>query len=453
MKEFKKNKIYTAVIEGYTSEGLGVARIEGRAVFIKGALIGEKCRIRIVKAGRNAVYGKLEETISPSTERTEPVCSVFDGCGGCSLQHMTYAEELRFKKQRVDDAFSRIGGLSLKCEEIIGAENICSYRNKAIYSVSEENGRPVAGFYRERTHEVVSADGCAIESEYSAAAVRAVLKWMAEYDIPAFSADTSEGIRRIFCRYAFGTGEGQIVLVTGRSRLPCKDELIDILRRECPETVSIMRNINDRPGDTVLSGDYELLWGAARIRDTLMGLDFSIAAGAFYQVNREQAEKLYKKALEYVSLKKSETALDLYCGAGTITLCLAREAGCAVGVEIVESAIESAMENAKENEIENVRFICADAPKAAKMLNCEGFSPDVVVVDPPRKGLSPETPGIIASMSPERVVYVSCDPGTLARDLKAFSGLGYAPARACAVDMFPRTPHVETVVLMSRKEK
>ena len=450
MTELVKNDIYTARIEGYSSEGSGVARIGGRAVFVKGALAGEECRIRILKAGKNAVYGKIEELLSPSPERMVPACPVFSACGGCSLQHMTYEEELRFKRRRVDDAFDRIGGLDLRCEDILGAENIWSYRNKAIYSISEKAGRPIAGFFRERTHDVVPAERCYIESDYSAKIVHTVLRWMDEHNIPAFSPETGHGIRRIFCRYGFGTGEGQAVLVTGRGKLPNKEELIASVRSACPETVSIMRNINDRPGDTVLSGKYEAVWGRDSINDTLLGLRFSLSPGAFYQVNRAQAERLYSKALEYASLNKTETALDLYCGVGTITLCLAREAARAIGVEIAENAVKNAGENAEENGIENARFICADASAAAKKLKDEGLNPDVVVVDPPRKGLSAETPAIIASMAPRRVVYVSCDPATLARDLKAFSALGYTPARACAVDMFPRTVHVETVVLLEK---
>lgn len=273
------------------------------------------------------------------------------------------------------------------------------------------------------------------------------------WGIKEFVPETGRGVRRIYCRYGFKTGQGQTVLVTGNGPLKHTDELVEMLRAACPETVSILRNVNSEPGDTVLGHAFETIWGRERIEDELLGLRFRLAADAFYQVNRTQAEHLYKKAVELAGLDGSQNVLDLYCGTGTITLCLAKKAKCAVGVEIVESAVDNAVKNARENGVQNVRFLCGDAAKLAEQLRDEGFSPDVVVVDPPRKGLSPEAPALIASMEPERVVYVSCNPGTLARDLKTFAPLGYQTVRACAVDMFPRTPHVECVVLMSRVTK
>jgi 23S rRNA (uracil1939-C5)-methyltransferase len=419
-------------------------------VFVKGLMEGETCKARILKAGKNVAYAKIEELIEPSEHRIAPDCPVYGKCGGCALRHMDYEEELRFKKQRVTDALSRIGGVDVEIEEIIGADSPDGYRNKTIYSVERIDGSATTGFYRPRSHDLVPVERCAIESDYSKRAAAAVRVWMDEWSIPDFSPDIGKGVRRVYCRFGFSSGEGQTVLVTGKGEIPHLSELTDTLIRACPETVSVMRNINAEPGDTVLGRDFRPIWGAEKITDELLGLKFSLAPDAFYQVNRTQAERLYSKAIEYAGLDGTQNVLDLYCGTGTITLCLAKKARAAVGVEIVESAVKNAVKNAEANGIENARFLCGDAAELTAKLRGEGFIPDVVVVDPPRKGLSPDAPALIASMSPQRVVYVSCDPGTLARDVKTFAALGYTVTRAAAVDMFPRTRHVETVVQLSR---
>lgn len=446
----QKNDVYTAECVGYTSEGAGVCRIEGRAVFVPNLIEGESAEIRILKVSNTAVYGKLERLLSASPERVEPDCPVYGKCGGCAVRHMSYSEELRFKRQKVQNCITRIGGLDIKADEIIGADSVDGYRNKTIFTVGEGGE---TGFYRARTHDLVPAPECSIESDYARRVAGAVRKYMRECRVPAFSEKTGSGVRRVMARYGFESREGQAVIVTGRGAVKSADKLIEYILSAAPETVSIMRNINPRPGDTVLSFDYERLWGRESIRDTLCGLSFDLSAGAFYQVNHDQAEKLYGKALEYAALTGSETVLDLYCGTGTITLCLAKKAGRAIGCEIVGAAIENAVENAKHNGVQNAGFICADAEKCADELLKSVLRPDVVCVDPPRKGLSPEVPGIIAKMAPERVVYVSCDPATLARDLKCFASFGYKTEKATPVDMFPRTAHVETVVLMSRVER
>ncbi len=450
MPELKKNEIFDVTCEGYTSEGMGVARIDGRAVFVRGLLFGERAEIRILKATKTAVYAKVEAIITTSECRQAPDCTVFWQCGGCMLRHMSYGEELRLKKKRVEDAVKRIGGIDLPAEEIIGADSVSGYRNKTIYTVGRIGNRGVTGFYRERSHDLIAAPDCAIESDYSRRAAAAVRRAMDGYFIPEFDPETGRGLRRLMCRFGFSSGEGQVVLVTGKGKLPHEKELLEAILTACPETVSVLKNVNSDPGDTVLGRDYELLHGRQSIRDELCGLSFDLAPDAFYQVNRAQAEKLYGRALEYADLSENDTALDLYCGTGTITLCLARKAGRVIGAEIVESAVKNARLNAERNGINNAVFICADAGKAASELGAQGFRPDVVVVDPPRKGLFPEVPGIIAGMEPKRIVYVSCDPGTLARDLKIFSELGYRAEKLTAVDMFPRTSHCEVVVSMSR---
>ncbi len=450
--ELQKNDIYTDRCVGYTSEALGIVRLDGRAVFVKGLIRGERAEIRIVKTGKRAVYGKIERLLEASPERISPDCAVYGKCGGCALRHMSYREELEFKKKRVEDAFLHIGGIELKVDEILGAKEINGYRNKTIYTVGRDENGAVTGFYRARSHELIPTDRCLIESDYGNRCADAVKAWIDRYNIPIFDSESGQGVRRLMCRWGEKSGEGQVVLVTGKGEIPHKKELVEKILEICPETVSIMGNVNPAPGDTVLSREFYTIWGQDYIMDSLCGMEFRLAPGAFYQINHNQAERLYEKAIEYAALTGREKVLDLYCGTGTITLRLAMEAKEAVGAEIVESAVKNAGENAERNGVGNVRFICGDAGETARTLREKGYNPEVVVVDPPRKGLLPEVSGIIASMEPQRVVYVSCDPGTLARDLKLFKELGYDPQKATAVDMFPRTSHVETVVLLSRQE-
>ena len=450
-----KNDIITgALIEGYTSTGMGVARIDGQAVFVQGALRGERCTIKILKAGKTAVYAKIEEIIERSPHRIEPACPVYRTCGGCSLMHMDYSEELRLKRERIESAFRRIGGLELTLDRINGAESCLSYRNKAIYSVASSGGRAVTGFYRARSHDVVPVESCPIQADFSDRAAAAVREWMDACGVPAYDERSGRGcVRHVFCRYAFRTGEGQVTVVSASERLENTDTLIEMIRDRCPETASIVLNVNKTRGNTVLAGDFSVLWGKERITDELCGFKFALSPRSFYQINRDQAERLYEKAVEYAGLTGSETVLDLYCGTGTITLCMAKKAGRAIGAEIVEAAIDDAKKNAAANGVKNAGFICADASKAAAALREQGLKPDVVVVDPPRKGLEQSVIATVAEMAPARVVYVSCDPATLARDLRLFAELGYCAARAEAFDMFPRTSHVETVCCLYHQKK
>ena len=451
----QKNDIVTgALIEGYTSEGMGVARVDGQAVFVHGALRGERCDIKILKVGKKAVYAKIENITERSMHRTEPVCPVYRTCGGCALMHMDYEEELAFKKERIESAFRRIGGLELTLDRITGSDNCLGYRNKAIYNVSTVGGRTVTGFYRPRSHDVVPVERCLIQAGFSDRAAAAVRRWMDENGVTPYDENTCSGsVRRVFCRYGFKTGEGQVTVVSASSELTNIRGLVDEIRSACPETVSIVLNVNKTTGNTVLAGDFSVLWGREQITDELCGLKFALSPRSFYQINRDQAERLYDKAVEYAGLSGSETVLDLYCGTGTITLCMARKAGRAVGAEIVAAAISDARFNAAGNGVSNAEFICADASQAAESLKKQGLQPNSVVVDPPRKGLDSSVIRTIAEMGPDRIVYVSCDPATLSRDLALFAGLGYKALRAEAFDLFPRTCHVETVVSMTRTER
>ena len=448
MEQLRKNDIREVTIEGYSAEGLGVARVEGRVVFVHGAVRGERCQVRVLKVLKNMAFGRVERVLEPAPARREPDCPHYPACGGCDFRHISYEEELSAKRQRVEDALRRVGGADVAVEEILGSEAVDGYRNKCQFPVSPD-GR--AGFYRARSHQVIPAADCRLQSPQAGAAARAVEGYLADLDVPAYDEGTGRGLLRHIYVRTNAAGQALVCLVVNGTELPREEELVRRIRAACPETVGIVLNTNTRDTNVVLGDTYRTLWGEDALEDTLCGLTFRLSIPAFYQVNRSQAERLYGKAAELAGLTGRETVLDLYCGAGTITLCLAKHARRVIGGEIVPEAIDNARENARRNGVANAEFFCGDAGEIAAHLASEDLRPDVVVVDPPRKGLGEEVIAAVAGMAPERVVYVSCDPATLARDVKRFSALGYAAARAVAVDMFPRTRHVETVVLLSRE--
>lgn len=453
MDNIIKNKKYIVEIEGYSSEAYGVCRIGGRAVFVPKALPGEQCEIKIVKVSNSATYAKIERLLVPSPHRRESLCPYYGRCGGCDTWHMDYEEELRFKLERVNAALKHIGRQEISAGEIIGSANILGYRNKGIFAVSKLDGRAAFGFYRERSHELIGIDRCLIQSELSCRAANAVVDFMNKNKLPAFDEKTGKGlVRHVFCRQAVHGTDAVACIVSagGFGRYTAK--LVEHLKNACPELSGIVLNINKSRGNTVLSGDFYTLWGKAEISDTLCGFCFDIAPQAFFQINPPQAEKLYNRAMEYAFSSPVGLAFDLYCGAGTISLCLAQKARRVIGAEIVPEAIENARRNAERNGIHNAEFICADAGQAAAALALRGERPDVIVVDPPRKGMDEAAIEAVASMQPERLVYVSCNPATLARDILRFNAYGYTLREATAVDMFPRTSHVETVVLLSKGE-
>ena len=453
MSELQKNQIFSVVIEAYSSEGYGVCRIGGRAVFVPRAIVGETWRIRIVKVSASAVFARGEELISPSPARVKSDCPFFGKCGGCDLRHMSYEEELRFKLGRVNDALVHIGKQSLQADSILGSDSTERYRNKAIFAVSAVDGAAAYGFFRERSHQLIPIDKCLLQNELSERVADALVKFMNENAIPAYDEESGRGVvRHVFCRRAVNSSDAVACIVAARGFGSATGKLVDALRQSCPELSGIVLNINKTRGNTVLSGDFYTLWGRADITDSLSGVRFNISPQAFFQINPPQAEKLYAKAVEYAAPTESSLVFDLYCGAGTISLCLARQAGQVIGAEIVPEAIENAKKNAEMNGISNTEFICADAGQAAAALAGRGLKPDTVVVDPPRKGMSEEAVAAVASMSPQRVVYVSCNPATLARDILRFNLYGYTLKKVTAVDMFPRTCHVETVVLLSKGE-
>ena len=448
MPALEKNRVYRAHIDGYSSEGLGIARIDGQVVFVHGAIRGETCDILVMKVLKNAAIGKIAALAEPSPARRQPDCPYYGRCGGCGFRHMSYEEELRAKRARVQDALTRIGGAEVTVEEILGAEQPLHYRNKSIYPISPAGE---VGFYRARSHQVVNVEHCLIQKPEADALAQAVRDYIARFQVEPYNEATGRGLLRHLYVRTSCRGESLACLLVNGSRLPHERELVDMLRAAAPKTCGVVLGENTRRGNAILGDRYRTLWGRDYLTDTLCGLELRLSVPSFYQVNHNQAQRLYEKALEYAGLTGRELAVDLYCGAGTITQVLARRARHVIGGEIVPEAIRDAEDSARRNGVENVEFLCGDASRLAAELRQRGLRPDVICVDPPRKGLAPDVVEAAASMAPGRIVYVSCDPATLARDVARFAPLGYRPAQACAVDLFPGTANVETVVLLSRE--
>jgi len=445
----KEGQVYPAVIDGYASGGEGVARIDGMAVFVKGALRGERAEVFIEHVGHNAAWARIERLTEASPARIEPDCPYYGSCGGCQFRHMAYGEELEAKRRRVEDALLRIGGVDLPVPVIYGAENTQRYRNKVQFSVKDG----AIGYYQGRTHRVVDVVDCQLQPELDAVCRAAVKGWMERYRVPAYDERTDKGlVRHLFLRTNFA-GEVLCCVVAHGRRLPHEDELVASLRTAAPSLAGVVLSVNIRKTNVILGDEYRILWGRDWLDEELYGHQFRLSVPSFFQVNRVQAEVLYRRVLEFAGLTGTETVVELYCGIGTISLPLAQRAKQLIGVEVVPQAVEDARENARRNGLDDrARFECGDAGDLAAQLELEDMRPNVVVVDPPRKGLAPQVVDTVARMAPERVVYVSCDPATLARDVKRFRAQGYTPARAEAVDLFPRTAHVETVVLLSKGE-
>lgn len=457
-----KNQIISLEITGVTAEGNGVGRYteekdtSGLVVFVPFTAVGDQISCRILKVQKTHAYGKVEELLVPSPDRCgedgADTCVAFGKCGGCAWRHVTYEAELRYKWQRVEDALRRIGGLSVVPDPIVACEAADHYRNKAQFPVEAGEHRPLIGFYAPRSHRIVEQRDCALQPVIFKTILDIVAKWVQKTGLTIYDETAHKGVlRHIYLRQAEATGQIMVCLVCTSGKLPDSRDLIEALRAAVPGLASVVVNLNREDTNVVLGNNGFTLWGADYIVDQLCGLRFRLSPRSFYQVNRRQAEKLYRIAARLAGLTGVETLLDLYCGTGTIGLSMAKNAGQVIGVEAVPQAVEDARRNAEDNGITNARFLCADAGQAARQLKEEGVSPHVVVIDPPRKGCSPDVIVTIAEMHPRRVVYVSCDPATLARDLKLFAEKGYETRSVTPVDMFPRTPHVETVVLMTQK--
>ena len=445
----QKNDTLMLTVEGYNDEGLGVARQGREVVFVHRGLRWETALCRIEKVGKNYAYARVLSCDIPSPHRTEPDCPYYGRCGGCDFRHMDYAEELAAKHRRVQDALERLGGSGVVVEEILGAPTQARYRNKSLYPIAADG---TVGFYRARTHDVQTVETCLLQKETADAAAASLRQYIKAYDVPCYDETAHRGLlRHLFVR-TNAKGACLICLFVNGDRLPHEPELVELLRQNVPSCVGIVLGMNTRKGNAITAESYHTLWGENTLADTLCGLQFRLSVPSFYQVNREQAEVLYHKAVEFAGLTGQETLLDLYCGAGTITQVMAQYCKRAIGAEIVPEAIENAKKSAAENGVENVEFFCGDAKAVAEKFAAEGLKPDVICVDPPRKGLAPEVVESVCAMAPKRVVYVSCDPATLGRDVKRFAQLGYTCIRAAAVDLFPRTANVESVILLQKKE-
>ena len=447
-----KNQIYEATVTDYTAEGQGVAHVEGCAVFLPNAIAGERVRLRIEKAQKTWAAGKIVEILEKSPHRVNRECPVAKLCGGCDFWHMDYEEETRLKAERVRTCLNRLGGENLTEMPILAAPDCHGYRNKAQYPVALKKGRAYAGFFRAGTHDVVENRRCLILPEETDAVKDAIIDYVNQFRVSVYDEASRKGLlRHIYVRRGAVSKQILVCLVCNGETLPKVDALLSRLQK-IPGFTTLVLSVNRSRGNAVLGNRFVTLYGPGYIEDTLCGLNFRLSPRSFYQVNHHQAQRLYETAISLAGITKNDTVLDLYCGVGTITLAMASAAGKVIGVEVVPQAVEDARDNARRNGIENAEFFCGDAGQAALELEKNGVRPDVVVVDPPRKGLNADTIEALHRMAPRRIVYVSCDPATLARDVALLKERGYALQSATAADLFPRCSHVETVVLLSKGE-
>ena len=450
MKMLIKNQIYEAEITDYTSEGQGIAHIEGCAVFVPNGIYGERCTVRIEKVGKTWAAGKIVEILEKSPHRVNRACPVAKLCGGCTFWHMDYEEETRLKAERVRTCLNRMGGESLENIPILAAPDCRGYRNKAQYPVSVNRGKTIAGFFKAGTHQVVENKRCLILPEESDRVKDLVLDYVNQYRVMPYDETEHKGLlRHIYVRRGAVSGQVLVCLVLNGRRLPKPEKLIERLQT-VPGFTTLVISVNTRKGNAVLGDEFITLYGPGYIEDTLCGLNFRLSPRSFYQVNHHQAQRLYEAAISQAEITPKDLVLDLYCGVGTITLAMAKSAGKVIGVEVVEQAVADARDNAARNGIENAEFFCGDAGQAALELEKQGIHPDVVVVDPPRKGLNADTIEALDRMNPRRIVYVSCDPATLARDVKLLKDRGCRLKNAMAADLFPRCSHVESIVCLIR---
>ena len=449
---FQKNDLIPLEITDITDEGNGVGKAEGFAFFVPGAAIGDRLVIRIVKLLKSYGYGIIHEIISPSPDRIEPDCPVYRQCGGCSLRHLSYEAELKIKENWVRQHLLRIGGLDVPLLPILPSPQASAYRNKAQFPVgTDKDGQVVIGLYGPRSHRIIPCLDCRLQPAFFSDILCVIQDFCREYRIPPYDEQSHRGLlRHIYIRHGEGTGETMVCLVCNGENFPHSDILCERLVARVPSVCSIVLNVNRRATNVILGESCRTLYGKGDICDTLCGVTLQISPLSFYQVNRRGAEQLYETAREMAGLRGDEVLLDLYCGTGAIGLSMAKHVKSLVGVEVIPQAVENARENARRSGIQNARFLCADAAQAASQLRQEGLSPDVIVLDPPRKGCSQEALEIVAGMGAQRLVMVSCNSATLARDLAILSQLGYRPIKARPVDMFPRTAHVECVVLLSK---
>lgn len=455
MVEKNKEYIFDIISQGY--EGEGIAKIDNKyPIFIEGALKGEKVKVRIVKVNKNFAYGKLMEVLEASEERVNPPCAIYKRCGGCKLQHASYNAQLDFKWDRVKDCVSKIGKLDPSIVKYpLGMEEPWRYRNKVQLPIGLINGEVKIGFFAPRSHDIIDMESCLIQDEIGDKVVKLTREWIEKFNIRPYNVDgeyDEKGIvRHIMIRRGFTTNEVMVVLVTNGEKLPHKEEFVDLMVKNIPGIKSVIQNINSKKTNVILGLESKTLWGEDTISDYIGDFRFNISPLSFFQVNPTQTEVLYGKALEYANLTGNEEVFDAYCGTGTITLFLSQKAKKVYGVEIIPQAIDNAWINAKENKVENVEFFVGESEVVIPDLINKGVKADVVVVDPPRKGCDKKLLDAITNIDAKKIVYVSCDPSTLGRDLKVLEENGYKTLEVQPVDMFPNTAHIENVALLIKK--
>ncbi|WP_338729869.1 23S rRNA (uracil(1939)-C(5))-methyltransferase RlmD [Clostridium perfringens] len=455
MVEKNKEYIFDIISQGY--EGEGIAKIDNKyPIFIEGALKGEKVKVRIVKVNKNFAYGKLMEVLEASEERVNPPCAIYKRCGGCKLQHASYKAQLDFKWDRVNDCVSKIGKLDPSIVKYpLGMEKPWRYRNKVQLPIGLINGEVKIGFFAPRSHDIIDMESCLIQDEIGDKVVKLTREWIEKFNIRPYNVDgeyDEKGIvRHIMIRRGFTTNEVMVVLVTNGEKLPHKEEFVDLMVKNIPGIKSVIQNINLKKTNVILGLESKTLWGEDTISDYIGDFRFNISPLSFFQVNPTQTEVLYGKALEYANLTGNEEVFDAYCGTGTITLFLSQKAKKVYGVEIIPQAIDNAWINAKENKVENVEFFVGESEVVIPDLINKGVKADVVVVDPPRKGCDKKLLDAITNINAKKIVYVSCDPSTLGRDLQVLEENGYKTLEVQPVDMFPNTSHIENVAKLIRK--
>ena len=445
-----KNQIYEATVTDYTTEGQGIAHVDGCAVFIPNAVAGERIKLRIEVAKKNWAAGKIVEILERSPHRINRECPVAKLCGGCDFWHIDYEEETRLKAERVRNCLNRLGGENLDSVPILAAPTCHGYRNKAQYPVAAKKNRAYAGFFKAGTHEVVENERCLILPEETDAVKAVVMDYVNHNHVSVYDEVAHKGLlRHIYVRRGAVSKQILVCLVINGRSIPKAHELVARLKK-IPGFTTLVLSINTKKGNAVLGDEFLTIHGPGYIEDTLCGLNFRLSPRSFYQVNHHQAQRLYEAAISQAEITKNDTVLDLYCGVGTITLAMASAAGKVIGVEVIPQAVEDAKDNAARNGIENAEFFCGDAGQAALELERKGIQADVVIVDPPRKGLNAATIEALARFAPRRIVYVSCDPATLGRDVALLKERGYAVKNAMAADLFPRCSHVESIVCLSK---
>ncbi len=448
----EKNKEYEFTIESVSSEGMGVSHIDGFCVFIPQTVDGDVVIAKILKVKTGYAYAKLIKIITPSKYRVPSPCAAFSKCGGCQLMHISYEKQLEIKKGIIENALKRIGKIDVPVSEMIGSDIPLRYRNKMIFPIGiDKNGKKICGFYRERSHDIIELDDCLLGDEIISKIIKAVMDFIQKYKITVYNEEQHKGIvRRLFLRYGYNTDEMMVVLSINAKTLPHYSEFAKNISEISPRIKSVILNFNTKKSNAVLGEENAVIFGSEAISDTLLGMKYEISPHSFFQINPYQTEKLYQKALDLADISKDDKVMDLYCGIGTISLSAAKKAKSVIGVEIVEQAILNARKNAEENGIKNATFYAKDASELVPQLIENGERPDVVILDPPRKGSDEKTLGAITKAQPKRIVYISCNPATLARDLRFLEDNGYKTDYVCGVDMFSQTMHIESVALLQQ---